>query len=326
MINIPVAIKILVPGYRKKWYNRSKAMIDTINRVFPNIQFGDDDDGPWIEVDKCNYRMHGFWSSSERDTYKILKPMLPVGLEERYMRIIIDYMSRFLYPHMRPDLKLKGYDDIQMFGFHGQHKDAISDIESDNDRRILLDIFNPLDDDIIINCGAYAGFGDMRMSSDIPNGHLYSVEANSACYHLLSRNISENGINNITPIFRAVWNEEIEMELESKYAQDNSLVSEVVHGTKTENIRTITIDQIINEYKLEKLDMLSLTLNGAEVEALGGAKNALSNLRPRIRLAGWYSRSGRKISEITKEILEQYDYHVFIGKRGNVMAIPRECI
>jgi FkbM family methyltransferase len=166
----------------------------------------------------------------------------------------------------------------------------------------------------------------MRMSSDIPNGHLYSVEANSACYHLLSRNISENGINNITPIFRAVWNEEIEMELESKYAQDNSLVSEVVHGTKTENIRTITIDQIINEYKLEKLDMLSLTLNGAEVEALGGAKNALSNLRPRIRLAGWYSRSGRKISEITKEILEQYDYHVFIGKRGNVMAIPRECI
>jgi hypothetical protein len=79
----------------------------------------------------------------------------------------------------------------------------------------------------------------------------------------------------------------------------------------------VSLSEIINKYSIN---------SHAEVEALGGAKNSLSNLRPRIRLAGWYSRSGRKISEITKEILEQYDYYVFIGKRGNVMAIPRECI
>ena len=111
-----------------------------------------------------------------------------------------------------------------------------------------------------------------------------------------------------------------------EYAQSNSLVSEVVCGTYTEKVRTITIDQIAEEYNLDKLNMLSLTLNGAEVEGLNAAKETLSNFRPRIRLAGWYSRDGRTIAEITKNILEQYDYRVFIGKRNNVMAVPREAI
>jgi len=319
-------MKVLVPRYRKKWQNQAKAMVDTLNKIIPHITFGEDGDGPWIEVDDSNYRMHGFWSSSEKETYQILKPILPSNLDERYMRIMIDYMSRFLYPHMRPDLKLIGYDYNQMFGFHGQHKDAIADIDSSEDRAILQHAFSLSDDDIIINCGAYLGFGDMRVSTDVPNGHIYSVEANSACYHRLYRNILENNINNVTTIHRAVWDEDIEMDLESEYAQSNSLVSEVVHGTYTEKVRTIAIDQIVEEYNLNKLNMLSLTLNGAEVEALGGAKDTLSSLRPRIRLAGWYSRDGVTISKITKNILERHNYRVFIGKYNNVMAIPREVV
>ena len=35
--------------------------------------------------------------------------------------------------------------------------------------------------------------------------------------------------------------------------------------------------------------MISLTLNGA-MEALIGAKETLENLRPRLRIAGWYKR------------------------------------
>ena len=208
----------------------------------------------------------------------------------------------------------------------GQHKDAIADIPLESDRRLLSDIFKPSDNDVIINCGAYVGFGDMRMSTDIKKGHLYSVEASSACFHRLTRNITENSISNVTPIHRAVWNEDRVMELESEYAQANSLVSEVFQGSHTEKVRTITIDQIIDENKIDKLDMLSLTLNGAEVEALGSASETLTKLRPRIRLAGWYSRDEKIIASITKNILDQYEYKTFIGPRNNVMAIPREMI
>ena len=68
--------------------------------------------------------------------------------------------------------------------------------------------------------------------------------------------------------------------------------------------------------------MLSLTLNGAEVEALEGARQTITNLRPRIRLAGWYSRGDKRIAEITREQLSNLGYKVFIGVRGNTMAVP----
>ena len=113
------------------------------------------------------------------------------------------------------------------------------------------------------------------------------------------------------------------MELESDFAQANTLVADVYKGSHTQQVQTITIDQIVQEHALPKVDMLSLTLNGAEIEALDGAKDTLDKHRPRIRLAGWYSRDGEKISTLTKRILEKYDYQVFVGPRDNVLAVAR---
>ena len=70
--------------------------------------------------------------------------------------------------------------------------------------------------------------------------------------------------------------------------------------------------------------MISLTLNGAEVEALNGATRTISNLRPRIRLAGWYQRNNEFICDVCKQYLEKLDYFVYIGKKKGVLAIPKE--
>ena len=169
----------------------------------------------------------------------------------------------------------------------------------------------------------FLGFGDLRMAEEISRGHIYAVEADRECFDLLVRNASENDAKNITPINRAAWNDESELELESGFAQANSLVKEVHQAETTQLVRTTTIDLLVSEYGIEKLDMISLTLNGAEVETLEAAGETLSRLRPRIRLAGWYSRGGRKIWEITKQQLEAHGYEVFVGDRGNLMALPR---
>ena len=151
---------------------------------------------------------------------------------------------------------------------------------------------------------------------------MYAVEADRACHALLSRNMAHNGISNVTTLHRAVWDSETELDLQSDFAQANSLVAEVHKGATVERVKTITIDGIVEKYGLNKLDMLSLTLNGAEVEAIKGAERTLKDLRPRIRLAGWYTRGGQKISAITKGQLEALGYQVFIGPRGNTMALP----
>ncbi len=162
------------------------------------------------------------------------------------------------------------------------------------------------------------------MARDAADGRIIAVEANKDCHALLSRNLAHNGINTVTARHNGVWKEAGMLNLETGYAQANSLVEEVHKGERQQIVETISIDGIVAAENLDRVSMLSLTLNGAEVEAIEGAVDTLTRLRPRIRLAGWYSRGGEKIGQITKRQLEAYDYDVFVGPRGNTMALPRE--
>jgi FkbM family methyltransferase len=323
-ISIPIQIKTLIPGYSAKWRARHACMIAEIKDLWPRLSHGVDGATPWIEF-KGGPRLYGFRTEPEnRSMHYVLRHDLPPDMPVGHLRLIKDCLNRYLYPHMRPDLKPSGYSVDQMFGFHGQHKDAIADFDDPAIRERLTAEFLPKADDVIIDCGCFLGFGEVRLAPDLIDGHIYAIEAVQECYDLLYRNLEENGLTNVTPIRRAMWNEETELEIECSFAQANSLIREVHTGEKRQVVRTITVDDIVAEYGIKKLDMLSLTLNGAEVETLEGATDSLSKFKPRIRLAGWYSRDGRKIWEITKDQLEKYDYEVFVGHRGNVMALPKQ--
>ena len=323
-VNIPLGLKLLVPGYRSNWCGRYASILSEIEKLWPRLTLGEADGIPSLKLEDGPL-LHGFWTEPANvEVYRILKGHLPSDMPVEYFRLTKDCLTRYVFPHMRPDLKPEGYLVEQMFGFHGQHKDAIVDLEDVASRDRLKAAFQPKPEDVIVDCGCFLGFGEARIAPDLTDGHIYAVEADPDCYALLSRNMEANGITNVTPIHRAAWNEIAVLELETSFAQGNSLLSEVQQGTQTKAVKTITVDALVAEYRLEKLDMLSLTLNGAEVETLEGARKALAELRPRIRLAGWYSRSGRKIHDITREQLLQHDYAVYVGPRGNVMALPQE--
>jgi FkbM family methyltransferase len=323
MITIPVQLKVLVPGYRAKWRRQCAGLLAALREHVPSLEFGDDGTNPWIKA-HGGPQFFGFWTEPENvEIFEILKPDLPARLPRSHFRLVKDYITRYLFPHMRPDLKPEGFPAEQLFGFHGQHKDAIADLPDEHARAELFRAFKPKPDDVIINCGAFLGFGDVRMAAELPQGHVYSLEADRDCHALLEKNLACNRIGNVTALHRAVWKEEGELELETGYAQANTLVREVYDAGARATVRTIAIDQVVEQFGLKKLDMLSLTLNGAEIEALQGARHALAALRPRIRLAGWYKRQNRPIWQWTKDDLEAHDYRVFVGSRGNVMALPK---
>ncbi len=323
MIHIPVRLKALVPGYRAKWRRRYAALLVALREHAPRLEYGQDGDTPWIKIKDSGVQLFGFWAEPDnRDVYDLLRADLPGELPREHFRLVKDYLTRYVYPHMRPDLKPAGYSPEQLFGFHGQHKDAIADIADTAARAELVRAFHPKLDDIIIDGGAFLGFGEVRLAQELPQGHIYAVEADNDCYDLLVRNLACNKIGNVTALHRAVWKEAGELDLETGFAQANTLVREVYQGETTARVRTIAIDQVVEQFGLVKVDMLSLTLNGAEVEALKGAREALTKLRPRIRLAGWYAREGHPIWRWTKADLESYGYRVFVGPRGNVMALP----
>ena len=323
MIPLPLNLKLKVPGYRRRWLSRYACMISEIQQQSPSLRYGVEEDIPWIETKDNKVKLFGFLTEKKNeDVLRILGHTIPSEIPVTHFRLVKDYLNRYIYPHMRPDLKPEGFMVDQMFGFHGQHKDSILDLPNSSLHSELIEMFTPKLGENIIDCGCFLGFGELRIAPEIGHGRIFAVEADSLCYELLNKNIQHNNVENVVTLQRAVWNKELELDLQSDFAQANSLLSEVHKGKTTERVRTITIDRIVDDYNLEKVDMLSLTLNGAEVEAIDGAVHTLKKFRPRIRLAGWYQRNGRKISEITRSQLEPLGYKVFVGSRGNTMAIP----
>lgn len=317
-------LKSFLPGYRARWRHRYAVLLAELAALDARVRYGADGAVPWIELEG-GPRLHGFATEPEnRDIHELLRRHMPARMPATHFRLMKDCVTRFLYPHMRPDLKPDTRDAEALFGFHGQHKDAIADLDDAAARAALMAAFAPKAGECIVDCGAFLGFGDLRLAPDVAPGRIVAIEANRGCFELLQRNLAHNKATNVTALHNAVWSGEGELELESTYAQGNSLLAEVQEGTRKEKVRTISVDMAVAAHGLSRVDMLSLTLNGAEPEALDGAARTLRELRPRVRLAGWYTRGGEKIWSLAKPRLEAHGYRVFVGRRSNVMALPAE--
>lgn len=321
---IPRRLKNLVPGYRDRWRYSYAALLQAIYVTAPTLTFSERDAMPEVQSKENGVRLLGMWTGEkDGELFDNLRPDLPPTMRREHFRLMRDYLTRYAFPHLRPDLKPCAMSAEQMTGFHGQQKDSILDMPDDNDRDLLLERFALRSDDVIIDCGAFLGFGEVRLAPELISGRIIALEASADCHTILTQNLDVNGAENVTPLHAAVWNEVGEMELESGYAQDNSLVTNLVQRSKRRQaVETATIDSLVERFDLDRVTMLSLTVNGAEVEGLLGAERTLGELRPRIRLAGWYYRDGRRIADIAAEILEKYNYRTFIGLRGNTMAVP----
>jgi len=317
-------LKSFLPGYRARWRRRYAVLLAELAALDARVRYGADAAVPWIELEG-GPRLHGFATEPEnRDIHELLRRHIPARMPVTHFRLMKDCITRYLYPHMRPDLKPETRNVEALFGFHGQHKDAVADLDDAAARAALMAAFVPRAGECIVDCGAFLGFGDLRLAPDVAPGRIVAIEANRGCFELLQRNIAHNKATNVTVLHNAVWSGEGELELESTYAQGNSLLAEVQEGTRKEKVRTISVDRTVADQGLARVDMLSLTLNGAELEALDGAARTLRDMRPRVRLAGWYTRGGEKIWSLTKPRLEAHGYRVYVGRRGNVMALPAE--
>lgn len=316
-------LKARALGLSPAWRHSHAALIDHLGRLAPRLSFEGGDD-PSVALADEGVRLYGFWSDDEaRTLHAALPPALRRAIPAPYCRLARDVLTRFVYPHMRPDLKPEGYDAARMTGFHGQHKDAIADLPDADARMELLAAFRPRPGEVVLDGGAFIGFGTLAFVRASPGARVVAVEAAGACVRLLRRNLETNDAGeSITPVHAALWSAPGTRTLKREFAQAASLVEDIVPDGADEAVETITVDRLVERLGLERLDLLSLTINGAEVAALEGADETLRSLRPRIRLAGWYEVDGVRVAERAAALLRAAGYRVFVGLRGNLLALP----
>lgn len=110
------------------------------------------------------------------------------------------------------------------------------------------------------------------------------------------------------------------MSLNRRCKQANSLIRDIVNGTNIVNVQTYTVDNILNDISINNVSLISLTINGAELEAIEGMSKTLEIYSPRLSVAGWYLRNGQPIWKIIVPLLKDKGYRTVLGNRGRVLA------
>lgn len=260
------------------------------------------------------------------DRYSCLHRYLPDETQSRiplsHMDMAIDVVFRYVYPHADPTLT-PPYSYADRAFFHPQHRDTIDDIPgyTAEEKTQMKRRFAIGPDDVVMDVGAYIGYGAMKLSRMVgPGGRIVALEANPANQQMLLRNMEANKIENVQLVPKAIWSDAGQLELFCGSAQRNSLVEGVIGGKNTITVPTDSIDNVVRRQELEKLTLVSLTINGAEIEAVRGMQRTLGQFAPKLLIAGWYRRGGNPIHKQVINILQEHNYSAVAGRFGRVYA------
>lgn len=234
----------------------------------------------------------------------------------------MDIVFRYVYPHADPTLT-PPYPYADRQSFHPQQCDTIDDIPdyTAENRASLKRRFAVKPGDTVMDVGAYIGYGAMRLSHMVgPTGRIVSLEANAANQAIFVRNMEANNIKNVLLIPKAIWSHAGELDLFCGVAQRNSLLDGMVRAKHSVTVSTESIDNIVANRQLTSLNLVSLTINGAEIEAVQGMRRTLDNLAPNLLIAGWYHRDGTPVHKHVMELLRRHKYSAVTGRFGRVYA------
>lgn len=309
----------------------SKPLINEMQKLSITGSGISEDGFPWVSLSN-GYKFYGFLPSTEDKLYRFAPyRLLDKKIKDKLIKdafgVAIDIVMRYVYPQAQPD-KTPPYGIFTRKMcpyFHYHHANTIQNTPSASAdlKKKLIKLFTLKEKDIVVDAGPYLGYGALKMGELVGNsGKIIAIEAGPDCGKLLEKNIKENSLKNIQIVHKAVWNKKEIKIFHRSSKQANSLVQDLIKKTETNTVqvRADTIDNILNDYGITNISMISLTINGAELEALEGMSKTLENYSPRLSIAGWYQRSGQLIWKGAMALLKKKGYKTLKSRDGKVFA------
>lgn len=172
--------------------------------------------------------------------------------------------------------------------------------------------------------GCYLGFGAVRMAQMVgSSGGVLAVEAEPRNHGIAALNLEQNRLLHGHAVHGAIAGEETGMPvlLHQSSRQSNSVINGLVPAHDDVLVPSTSVDALVGQWGWDNIDLLSLTINGAEPDGVRGAMRTIER-SPSIRivLAGWHERDGVLVHEIVTPFLRELDLHVHVGDLGAVYA------
>ncbi len=180
--------------------------------------------------------------------------------------------------------------------------DPLHSIISDKDYE-QVEGFRPSAGQVILDAGANVGiFTTMAAKRVGPSGRIVAIEPHPDNFGTLSGNVARNGLGNVRLVQAA---------LDERSGSAELFVHErgINHSLKRRTDRSITVelktvDQVVAEQELERVDLVKIDTEGNVPAILRGARQTLRRHRPRVV----FERDSEEESLGLKDLLEEFRY------------------
>ncbi len=138
-------------------------------------------------------------------------------------------------------------------------------------------VYEPRPGDVVLDVGAGIGTETYYYSKGVgPGGQVVAIEAQPMTFRCLRLFCERNGLSNVIPMNVAAGDREGEILIDDR---ENHLTNSIVGTTRGIPVRMRSLDDLIDELGLERIDFLKMNIEGAEQLAIMGLSRNLHKVR-----------------------------------------------
>jgi len=145
--------------------------------------------------------------------------------------------------------------------------------------------------DIVLDCGANVGV-TVRVWLAAGAKQVVAIEPAPENLECLRRNFKDEIASGRVLIYpKGVWDKDeiMAMQIDPANSAADSFIIHRQGSTETRGIPLTTIDKLVPELKLDRVDFIKMDIEGAEPRALAGAKETIAKFHPRMALCTYHA-------------------------------------
>ena len=163
-----------------------------------------------------------------------------------------------------------------------------------------FDPYFKLSEGVFIDIGAHIGKYSIRLANSLKGkGKVYAIEPEKRIFKMLQTNVKLNRLENVTCINKGAYSskKELTFYVTANPGEMYSSIYKEREDSKVEKIEVDTIDNIINELKISRVDLVKIDTEGAENDVIEGAKESIKKFKPNIIIEVSSSDSLKRITK-----------------------------